>query len=353
MPEHESIDDRGDSGRSAPFLPTGGFPCQPFSCAGKRRGKEDDRFLWPEMLRVISEARPTWVIGENVAGFIGMGLDDCVSDLEREGYEVQPIVIPACAVGAPHRRDRVWIVANNIRGGCGTEREFRSMETMDRGRTDNAMPLTESDRHADHPECQRPPGSPCGNEAKQICDGEDNGLPVQTDRHAADTERPERWPINEAGRYSGQGIDGEREAASRASECDSDDPDADPERLQKREGRNTEGTWKDGRSVIVGSDRGKTIAHSRSNGGTSIGDAPGNGRFGKSLSWADPWPEVAARLCRVDDGVPAGLDETGRVPSEPKSKVAAGRVHRLKALGNAIVPQIAYQIIKAIKEVSL
>lgn len=120
---------------------TGGFPCQPFSVAGQRKGQEDDRYLWPEMLRAIREIRPAWVIGENVAGIISMVqpgsevtvesqaslfdeadketlleqeyvIETVCRDLEREGYSVQPVVIPACSVGAPHRRDRVWFIAN-------------------------------------------------------------------------------------------------------------------------------------------------------------------------------------------------------------------------------------------------
>lgn len=92
-------------------LISGGFPCQPFSCAGKRRGKDDDRYLWPEMLRVINELRPTWVVGENVANIVNMALDQVLSDLENQGYQTRAFIIPACGVDAPHRRDRCAIVA--------------------------------------------------------------------------------------------------------------------------------------------------------------------------------------------------------------------------------------------------
>lgn len=119
---------------------TAGFPCQPFSCAGQRKGADDDRYLWPEALRAVCEIQPSWFVGENVVGLLSMvqpgeeakvgrtddifeenyvyrkeqrfTLDEICEGLERAGYAVQPFVIPACAVGAPHRRDRIWIVAH-------------------------------------------------------------------------------------------------------------------------------------------------------------------------------------------------------------------------------------------------
>lgn len=91
----------------------GGYPCQPFSVAGKREGAADDRHLWPAMFACIKQFRPRWIIGENVAGHINMGIDQVLSDLEIEAYTTRAFVIPACALDAPHRRDRVWIIAHS------------------------------------------------------------------------------------------------------------------------------------------------------------------------------------------------------------------------------------------------
>jgi DNA (cytosine-5)-methyltransferase 1 len=104
---------------------TGGFPCQPYSSAGKRLGKEDSRHLWPEMLRTIREIQPTWVVGENVRGLTnwngGLVFDEVQADLEAEGYQVTPFLLPACAVNAPHRRDRIWFVAYSSSASKGAK----------------------------------------------------------------------------------------------------------------------------------------------------------------------------------------------------------------------------------------
>ena len=101
---------------------TGGFPCQPYSLAGKRKGKEDERHLWPEMLRVIREVAPTYIVGENVYGLLnwngGLVFDEVQADLESEGYEVQPVILPACGVNAPHKRERIWFVAYSGNERC-------------------------------------------------------------------------------------------------------------------------------------------------------------------------------------------------------------------------------------------
>ena len=118
---------------------TGGFPCQPFSRAGKRKGTEDDRHLWPEMLRAIREIQPRWVVGENVLGLTnwngGMVLEQVYSDLENQGYQISTCVLPACSIGAPHQRYRTFIIAklNAINAnGCDGSRATRSNESKSR-----------------------------------------------------------------------------------------------------------------------------------------------------------------------------------------------------------------------------
>lgn len=129
VPIYSDIRDLRGSEIGTVDIISGGFPCQPFSVAGKRRGKEDDRYLWPEMFRVIKEIKPRWVVAENVAGIVRMALDDVLSDLESEGYEAGTFIIPACAVGAPHRRDRVWIVAYST--GINDRRRSGEIQSTD------------------------------------------------------------------------------------------------------------------------------------------------------------------------------------------------------------------------------
>ena len=134
VPVHDDIKSfRGDRYRGVDLL-TAGWPCQPFSIAGQRKGREDDRDLWGEVLRVVQECKPTWIVGENVANFINMEFDRSATDLESEGYEVQAVIIPACGVNAPHRRDRVWIMAHSRYRNGQRAKDARQLVARDRPR---------------------------------------------------------------------------------------------------------------------------------------------------------------------------------------------------------------------------
>lgn len=255
----------GTKYRGATLL-TGGFPCQPFSQAGKRKGKEDDRYLWDEMFRVIKEVQPHWVLAENVYGLLtidnGLVFNKALSDLEGIGYEVQPLIIPACAVNAPHRRDRVWIIAYGNGNGQHGWRNDGGLQEGSSGYT--VTPDTQ---------CVRQSGQ--GKQEQSL--------------HTEKNREGEADRVNNGDKFNTiinpkcEGLEREKHKKSRAI---------------------------------------------------------------TKPNWEQNWIEVATRFCGVDDGLPARMD--GFELSKSRH-----RVERLKSLGNAIVPQVAYQIIKAIKEVEL
>jgi len=315
-----------ESGSSCDIL-TGGFPCQPFSQAGKRKGTNDDRFLWPEMLRVIRDFKPTWVVAENVRGILtieqGMVFEQVCLDLEASGYEVQAFIIPAVAVNAPHRRDRVWFVATNTRYGNGQGTEVNGKSEgqipceedavkLERSNSDagkepigNTSSLGRNIGERDRQGRQVLPTEIGTNEEdKQERDRRLNGT-CERDSHAPDTE-------------SGSDIRHEREVATEGqSPCGSIPFDTTNAELPRRTHR-LPGQVKEAGAGECRNDAAE--------------------RYG----WERNWLEVATELCGVDDGLPAELDGF-------KLTKAGHRVQRLKALGNAIVPQVVIEIMKAIK----
>lgn len=310
---------------------TAGFPCQPFSLAGQRRGADDDRYLWPEALRAIREVQPSWFVGENVAGLVTMvqpgediavgrtddifeenhifrkeqrfTLDEICEGLEREGYAVQSFVVPACAVGAPHRRDRIWIVAN--RADAGSENQC--------GRKDGVYAA--------------------GLAADAVCAGRQKyhaaSEPVKAvlaDRQS-DTERPAPHTDGDGHtpRKACNGAEGSRrrdipQPGERGDEAERPDGLSGLQRVALD--TDCEGQERRARTGLQGRENGLADAGLPSD------------------RWAD-FP-TQSPVCRGDDGLPGRLAGI----TFPKWRAEA-----IKALGNAMVPQVVYEIFRAIEQV--
>lgn len=331
---------------------TGGFPCQPFSYAGRRRGAEDDRYLWPSMYRAIDEIQPTWVVAENVAGILTMveqgevskvagtatlfdAFDDLrgrfelretftlqriCTDLESHGYAVQPVLVPACAVGAPHRRDRVFIVARRIASDTDNRADGRTArEDEGKGREERIQ-----ERH----EVRKP--------------DEPNQVRREASRHvdATDTSREGLEGMHDPRSGKGEHGDGIRRDSARCSgeTIRQSSPDTSDARLQHGhqpggengkvgtiQGQGSDTFW----NVYAQADgyRGETSEAGRD-------ECAGNGRW-------EHFPSVSP-VHRGNDGLPFDVDRL-------TLSFGKWRTEALKAYGNAIVPQVMYEIFRAIE----
>ena len=313
---------------------TGGFPCQPFSCAGQRKGAEDDRYLWPEMLRAIREIQPDWVVGENVAGILSMvqpgsetalGREESLfgevdrkrilhrqeyvvetvcNDLEREGYSVQPVVIPACAVGAPHRRDRVFFIAHRADAGVkGMQRKWK--DNILSGRT-----ASDTNSH-------------------RWRDGKNRQVTIAERKGTADIGTFREDGTSSYSQCSGSGQI-QQEIQSEQSNGHSFDSNG--------------GEWdapyssSEGLSTL----RFPTSIEKKkweNEDGCSVQPA-GNVR---RASFAERWKNFPTQspVCSRDDGISTRLDGIA---------FSKWRQESIKAYGNAIVPQVMYEIFQAIQE---
>lgn len=308
----------GHGWRDDDIIITGGFPCQPYSSAGKRLGKDDQRHLWPEMLRVISEVKPTFIVGENVRGLTnwngGVVFEEVCADLENLGYEVQPVLLSASGIGAPHHRMRVWFVAYSANNGyknrceetgrkkqCCEQRRMQQSERVGRERT-----ITDSDSDGfNQCNCEHEIDSSEGREYAFGNIEQGNG-----DGNAADTSN-ER--LEQTGRFielsnkkrnvGKKGNQSSINITSSNSEYDAADTDSGRQSSEKY--------WEKKSGFFA--------------------------KEGISRNWQN-FP-TQSPVCGGDDGLPTRLDNI----TFPK-----WRNESIKAYGNAIVPQVVYQIFKSL-----
>ena len=266
---------------------SGGFPCQPFSVAGKREGTDDDRYLWDEMLRVISSCKPTWVIGENVEGIIniqdGMVLRSVQDDLEREGFQVQCLVIPASGIGAWHQRNRVWILGYSQHNGSSTTKEQRG----------NTQTSTGSKKRENSPLQSERTSRPTDNgDVSNSNSGELHGC-ISTSRIC----RTKHHRMDSNKKRNGNEVWSETERCSSQNTERENVSDSDNSRFKQQ--------WQ----PKSDEKKNKTL---------------------KRCSWWQTQSELR--------GVPNGVS----------FELHSDRTNRIKALGNSIVPQIAEQIFRSI-----
>jgi DNA (cytosine-5)-methyltransferase 1 len=306
-------------GIQLPDIITGGFPCQPFSVAGKQKGTSDDRHLWPEMFRIIKEFTPRWVVGENVKGITniqdGMVFETVCTDLEGAGYEVRTFNIPAAGVGAPHRRERMWIVAHAkrfneikpIRGSNETQRGIQEEHRQDDS-SPRESSRTSSVRQSDN-------GHEDVENSRRTIRGE------QSSRHQESigpgTSEKTEWSTDS-------------DSITRSSEGETIMADTD-------EGRSYEQEHKIQTGRNIASPSGEDVADTKSSSGNVNEAVAGNGGSttqevsgdGSSVRGESAWWDFEPDVGRVAHGIP-------------------GRVYRLKGLGNSIISQIAQEIGNAI-----
>ena len=356
-----------------PDVITGGFPCQPFSVAGKQKGTSDDRHLWPEMFRIIQAFKPRFVIGENVRGIIniqdGVVFEAVCTDLESEGYEVQPFIIPAAGVGAPHRRERVWIIAireesmvNSEHNGSPTSTiegsSAASSDDNEKGQIKTSEFEGTSGSRNDE-DVANTEGERLQRSRREESSGDFHGLEQDPKRIESEirseSERRSGIPADVADtdsglRRGGRTIESSGEDNERRIHSKEEEQTREYLRSETIRRSSIRGETKDvaDTNTRLGNGENQEIQTGRNTSNTSSEDVADNDGERQQKQWrTEPIQEEVSRQTK---GI--GSERQSWWSIEPDvGRVAhgvQGRVHRLKGLGNAIVPQIAETIGRAL-----